>query len=309
MRLHRNWVILAAALVIGAGAALTAMRYLDDRVADIERRVEQRTARAVVAKEDMGAGEAIDHARVAVRDIPVEWLHSSAISPEQFDRAAGAVLGFPARRGEPLLWSQLQDRRPPTLSARLAPGRRAVTLSVDEISSIAGLLEPGDVVDLLLTVRRNQENLSVLLLQDVAVLAAGARTVAAVGQEGAERRYSTVTLEASAEEAQRIVAGRTVGTITAVLRGPGDRAKLPPLHRDALALLGLEKPLMRTAPPVPVIYGGNGAPAMRTPLPEQPEDLARLGRSTDLLPTATAEPAASVLSGPISRPTNSPTMR
>lgn len=306
MRLHRNWLILAAALVIGAGAALTAMRYLDDRVADIERRVEQRTARAVVAKEDMAAGEALDHGRVAVREVPVEWLHSSAISPEQFDRAAGAVLGFPARRGEPLLWSQLQDRRPPTLSARLAPGRRAVTLAVDEISSIAGLLEPGDVVDLLLTVRRNQENLSVLLLQDVGVLAAGARTVAAAGHEGAERRYSTVTLDASAEEAQRIVAARTVGTITAVLRGQGDRAKLPPLRRDAFALLGLEQPLMRTAPPVPVIYGGNGAAAMPAPMPE---DFPRPGRNTAFSPTTTADPPLAVNSGPTSRPAAGPAPR
>ena len=257
-RLHRNWIILAVALVVGVGAALTAMRYLDDRVADIERRVEQKTARAVVAKESMSAGERLEHDRLAVRDVPVEWLHSGAISPEQVDRVAGSTLAFPAQRGEPLLWSQLEGERARTLSARLANGRRAVTLSVDEISSIAGMLEPGDTVDLLLTVRRNQDNLTLPLLQGVSVLAAGARTVAAASHDVGERRYTTITLDTSAEEGQRIVAARTVGTITAMLRGSGDRGRLPAVRRDALALLGLDEPVASERHPVPVIYGGGG---------------------------------------------------
>jgi len=258
LRLHRNWIILAIALLVGAAAAMTATRYLDDRVADIERRVEQKTARAVVAKESLSAGERIDHERVAVREVPVEWLHSGAISPEQFDRAAGSALAFPAQRGEPLMWSQLEGRSAPALSARLAPGRRAVTLSVDEVSSIAGMLEPGDKVDLLLTVRRDRDNLTLPLIQGVSVLAAGARTVVAGAPEGGERRYTTITLDASAEEGQRIIAARTVGTITAMLRGPGDHGVLATVRPDALALLGLEQRPADSRPSVPVIYGGRG---------------------------------------------------
>lgn len=264
LRFHRNWIILVIALLVGSAAAVTAMRYLDDRVADIERRVEQKTARAVVAKESLPAGERLDHDRVAVRDVPVEWLHSGAITPEQFDRAAGSMLAFPAQRGEPLLWSQLEGKRAAAFSARLAPGRRGVTLAVDEISSMSGMLEPGDTIDLLLTVKRGDGTLSLPLLQNVGVLATGARTTVSGEREDGERGYATITLEASIEDGQRIVAARSIGTITALLRAPGDRGTVPTLHRDALALLGLGEQRSGNTRAVPVIYGGAGNRLLET---------------------------------------------
>ena len=259
----RNLIILAVAALFGLGAAWLAARYLEERATELELRQQGQMGRAVVAKTDLAVGTALTHDLVAVREVPVEWLHSSAITPDQFERAAGAVLAQPARGGEPLVWSQLEVRRPASLSAQLAPGRRATTIPVDETSSLSGLLRPGDRIDLLATVQHDHQHLTLPLLQGVRVLATGSRTRpgeddGAVDPLGAT--FGTLTLDLSEEEATRLVAVRALARLTAVLRHPQDTRAVPALRTDALALLGLAPP--PPAAGVPVIYGGIENPAL-----------------------------------------------
>ena len=258
-RVPRNLIILAVATLFGLGAAWLAARYLEERASEIELRQQGQMGRAVVAKTDLAVGTPLTHDLVAIREVPVEWLHSSAITPEQFERAAGAVLAQPARGGEPLVWSQLEERRPASLSAHLAPGRRATTIPVDETSSLSGLLR----IDLLATVQRDKQHLTMPLLQGVRVLATGSRTrpgedVGAGDPLGGT--FGTLTLDLSEEEATRLVAARALARLTAVLRNPQDIRTAPLLRTDALALLGLAP--APTAGGVPVIYGGVENPAL-----------------------------------------------
>lgn len=262
-RVPRNLIILAVATLFGLGAAWLAARYLEERASEIELRQQGQMGRAVVAKTDLAVGTPLTHDLVAIREVPVEWLHSSAITPEQFERAAGAVLAQPARGGEPLVWSQLEERRPASLSAHLAPGQRATTIPVDETSSLSGLLRPGDRIDLLATVQRDKQHLTMPLLQGVRVLATGSRTrpgedVGAGDPLGGT--FGTLTLDLSEEEATRLVAARALARLTAVLRNPQDIRTAPLLRTDALALLGLAP--APTAGGVPVIYGGVENPAL-----------------------------------------------
>lgn len=260
-RPSRNLLILGVAGAFGLAAAWLAARYLDERVADLERRHQQPTARAVVPKIDLPAGSLITHDTVAEREVPLDWLHSSAITPEQFERAAGSVLAYPARSGEPLVWPQLEGRRSAGFAARVAPGRRAATLPVDEISSMSGMLEPGDVIDLLVTVQRDPHNLTLPLLQGVSVLATGARLQPG-GSDPQARSFGTITLDLDPEQAAQVVAARTVGKLTALLRAPGDRSPAPAVRTDALALLGLAAPPPPASRAVPVIYGGSHNPLL-----------------------------------------------
>jgi pilus assembly protein CpaB len=262
-RVPRNLIILAVATLFGLGAAWLAARYLEERASEIELRQQGQMGRAVVAKTDLAVGTPLTHDLAAIREVPVEWLHSSAITPEQFERAAGAVLAQPARGGEPLVWSQLEERRPASLSAHLAPGRRATTIPVDETSSLSGLLRPGDRIDLLATVQRDKQHLTMPLLQGVRVLATGSRTrpgedVGAGDPLGGT--FGTLTLDLSEEEATRLVAARALARLTAVLRNPQDIRTAPLQRTDALALLGLAP--APTAGGVPVIYGGVENPAL-----------------------------------------------
>lgn len=253
----RNGMVLGVAVMLGIAAALVAMHHLQQREKEIELRATQEMTDAVVPKEDLAAGTTLDHDRVAVRKVPLQWLHAEAISPEQFDQVSQSVLAYPVRRGEPLLWSQISQRQSSPFAALVHGGRRAVTVPVDEVNALSGLLAPGDMIDLLLTVRGPHGNTTLGLLQGVRVLATGSEIAARPASAGrSERNFSTITLDVSPEEGRRIVAARTVGTLTAMLRAPGDRHIQPIVAADTLTLLGLSSPARRQEKTIPVIYGG-----------------------------------------------------
>lgn len=268
--LPRTALILLVALGFGLAAAWLSARYLESRVADLEERNRQEMARVVVAKVDLPAGARIAHDSVAVREIPRAWAHAAAVTPDDFERIDGATLAFDARGGDALMWPQFEAPRVRTLAARLRAGRRAASVAVDEISSLSGMLAPGDFIDLIVTVRKDERNFTFPLLQGVAVLATGDLIHAEDGA-GRLRDFSTITLDLDPEQAARVVAARAVGRLTALLRAPGDRSVLPATRSDALAMLGLAAaplPQPDSLPAVPVIYGGAGNPLLHAAPPQ-----------------------------------------
>jgi pilus assembly protein CpaB len=256
-RLGKNWIVLGAALAVGGVAAFSVQRYIRGQMLEIEARDRKEMVKVVVAKDNLPKGGKLSANTMAVREVPREWLHSNAITPAQFERAEGGVLAHPASKGEPVLWAQLEAPKPPSFSTRLAAGRRAVTVPVDEISSLSGMVEPGDLIDLIVSVRKGDRHVTFALMQSVSVLATGTR-VSPGEREGPARTFTTITLDASPEEAQRVIAAREVGRITALLRAPGDKAPVSSQRADSLVLLGLNEGSAAGMgwSNVPVIYGG-----------------------------------------------------
>jgi pilus assembly protein CpaB len=294
-RLDRSTVLLIAAVATGLVAAAAARHYLRDRAAAIEAGARTATVPVVVAKADLPRGTALSAETLAVREVPQAWVQSGAVQPVQFDRVVGDRLAHPLRSGEMLMWSQIEVRRTPTFSARVEAGRRAVTVPVDEISSISGLLEPGDRIDLLVTLDRVGRRQTVTVLQDVSVLATGQRADEEPRGGGDRRLYTTVTLDTDPAQARNLVLARESGRLTALLRSPGDRSPAGPVVDDLAVWLAGDAPAMRSpggaagapASRVLVLYGGRGAPP--------PVDSALPGR-----PAAGGPPAvAGSGSGPV----------
>lgn len=250
------WAVLLIAAAIGLAATFLAQRYLRTQVDEINARAQFETVPLVVASSALGKGTHLTEANVAIRPVPREWAHSNAITPEQFERIGNAVLAYPVRVGEPILWAQLESDKAPTFSARLAPGRRAVTMPIDEVSSISGMVQPGDLIDLMLTIRRGARDLAFILQQSVPVLATGTQVEQSGTGEAGRRSFTTLTLDTTPEDAKRVIAAREVGKLTALLRAPGDRAQVAEARDDAITLLGLAPPLRQASPLVPIIYGG-----------------------------------------------------
>jgi pilus assembly protein CpaB len=281
MRLSRSTLILGLALLMGALAALAIHHTIERKLQDIDARAAAGgTLRVLVPKADLARGTSLTSKVIAVRDVPAEWVPSNAITWDQFERIENQRLAHPAVRGEALLWSLLEAPRAPSFSSRLAAGRRAITVPVDDVNSISGMIEPGDRIDLLAAVRKDQRTVMFALLQDVTVLATGARVgVDADGKDG-RRGYTTLTLEAAADDAQRVLAAREVGKLSAVLRAPGDRAMHTSARRDALALLDLvDLAPLPDESTVPVLYGNRAG---------LPRDVPRLRAPRD---SGSAEPA------------------
>ena len=199
------------------------------------------TVKQVVANQDMPRGARLNADTVSIRTIPKEWAYADALTPDQVSRFDNAALDVPARRGQPILWAQLASQGPRSLSDRIEPGRRAVTVPVDDISSVSGLVTPGDRIDLLVSVNRNAQTTLMPLLQRALVLATGMRTDARSAQDSSPdtRSYNTMTLDVSPEDARRIFAARELGRLTAVLRTPTDEDDIQMLKEDAQSILGL----------------------------------------------------------------------
>lgn len=254
---NKNIAILAAALLVGGVAAYGTKSYISDRVADIEARNNDKevTVDVVVASATLEKGVKLNAENLASRSVPVEWVHSNAITPDQFDRISGATLAYPARKGEPIIWSQIESETTATFSTMLTPGRRAVTVPVDEISSISGMVSPNDLIDIVVSTQKDGVNYTFTLLQSVKVLATGTQISAdRTDANGNAITFNTITLDTFPREAKQVIAAREVGKITALLRSPEDEGLVSTSRSDAAALLGLSGQAGLST--VPVIYGG-----------------------------------------------------
>jgi pilus assembly protein CpaB len=255
---NKAWIILGTALGIGLLAALVAHNYMSSQMAEIESRAKGKTVPIVVAKHDLAKGAKLSTDNVAIREVPQDFAHSVAVNPTQFERLEGQALAYPVKRGEMILWGLIEGKKVPTFSARVEAGRRAMTVPVDEINSISGMLEPGDVIDLMVTVEQKSKKITFPLLQSVQVMATGQRAVDDP-KSGERRSYSTVTLDTTPEQAQNVIVAREAGKITALLRNPQDKQPMPNAGADLAALLGIGGAPVSLAGDdrqVPVLYGG-----------------------------------------------------
>jgi pilus assembly protein CpaB len=265
VRPGKTWVVLGVALGVGLLAALAARTYLTHQMAVIEARAKGKAVAVVVAKRDLAKGSKLSGDNLAVREIPEEYAHSAGVTPDSFERVDGQVLAYPLKSGEMLLWGLIESQKAPTFSARVESGHRAMTVPVDEINSISGMLEPGDMIDLMVTLDQNGKKITFPLLQSVQVMATGQRAVDDA-KSGERRQFSTVTLDTTPEQAQNVIVARDSGKLTALLRNPQDSAPVGNGGYDLAALLGQNGVAAKAAageqrPPaprvIPVLYGGS----------------------------------------------------
>ena len=253
VRPGKTWIILGVALAIGGLAAFAANSFLSKQVEAIEARGKGQMVNVVVAKVDIARGVKLDNSNVAVRGVPREYGHSVAVTPDDFARIDGQPLAYPVKAGEMILWGLMETQRAPTFSARVEAGRRAMTVPVDEINSISGMLEPGDMIDLIVTVSQGEKKLTFPLLQKVHVMATGQRSVDDPAG-GPQKSYSTVTIDTTPLQAQNLIVARDVGKLTALLRNPQDEEAIGADANDLASLMGIKGKLKA---------GGGGAPAPR----------------------------------------------
>lgn len=287
IKLNKSWALMGAALFIGLLAALGARSYLTHRMEAIEAHGKANLINVVVAKVNLRKGDVVSRDTVAIRGIPMEFAQSSALLPTEFMAFDGKSLVNDIMAGEMVMRSMLASAAKPTFSARVEAGRRAITVPVDEINSISGLLEPGDLIDLMLTIHQQEKKFTFPVLQAVKVMATGQRSVDDP-KSGERRQYSTVTLDTTLQQAQSVIAAREAGKMTALLRNPLDTQVIKGIDRNVASALGLSGQIAGASAhgllQVPVLYGGRN--------PKLPPDGLQLRSGHPSLPQkATAEPA------------------
>jgi pilus assembly protein CpaB len=228
-------LMLAGALGASGAAAYFANGYIERTIGQRRAEIESQyqPLRVIVANADLQPGAVLSGQTVAVREMPRAFVHSQAVSADDWSGIAGRVLAYPLKSGESVLLSHLARDAGAGFSAQLASGMRALTIPVDAEASISGMLAPGDRIDILWTASTGKESITLPLLYNVPVLATGIRTATNAGWLDTQRQsynvgaqFSTATIAVSPEDAAKITLAQQAGRITLTLRRPGDDGAL-----------------------------------------------------------------------------------
>jgi pilus assembly protein CpaB len=220
---------LLVALGLGAVALLLNQYYLSTQaeVHDLGPRV-----KVVVSKKDIRAGTMLTSSLMGVQTIPQKFAPKQSVrDPKEIE---GQEVGVDIVSGDYITWTDIAGRR--LVGNRLSEqveakdGARAYTIPVDELNSLSRSLTTGDRIDIvyIFNLPNVAQRISVVLLQNVPIIATGSYSVAEQerGEAGAGKRYGTVTLKLSAQDAMRLNYARQNGQINVLLRNPQDSAPL-----------------------------------------------------------------------------------
>ncbi|WP_298016608.1 Flp pilus assembly protein CpaB [uncultured Castellaniella sp.] len=263
LRIPRSAVLAALALGIGALAAVFLSLHVRERIRRVEDQARLPMVQRIVAARDLPAGTRLVSDHLALREFPAQWVGRDTLPAARYADLEGRVLTTALQAGDAILAAH--TLMPQTaFSAHLAPGRRAITLPVDQVNSLSGLLQPGDLIDLYVSFDHHRKRLTAPLLQGVLVLATGRETRPAAAGTGAEDvSYSTVTLDAAPDDVVKLVAARQAGALTAILRHPeDDGADRRAARGDLAALLGINTPAPPATRKAVILYGGGAARGM-----------------------------------------------
>jgi pilus assembly protein CpaB len=192
----------------------------------------------VVAKMDIPAGVGITENMLSEQSVSKDRLQPRAAT--DVDRVVGKVTIAPISKGEQILLNKVTlSGREVSLSSKVPRGKRAITIPVDNISSVGGMIKPGDHVDVMGMVpipamtpegKQATQMTTMPLFQDVLVLAVGQEFTVIPGSDKKERALSPViTLALSPQEANLVAFAQEQGKIRLILRSPEDTQTQPPV--------------------------------------------------------------------------------
>jgi pilus assembly protein CpaB len=177
---------------------------------------------------------------------------------------------------EPILPAKISaPGRDASIAALLPAGMRAASVSINDVSGVAGVIQPNDSVDVLVTrsVAGRDDQVTDVLMQNVRVLAIGQN---AKGADGKPITAKTATLLVDQLGAQKLALAQQVGTLSLVLRKPGDQTNpvvetvsmndlrdslYGGVHPAAAAVGAFAAP----PPPKPVVHLAKAAPVRMAP--------------------------------------------
>ena len=144
--------------------------------------------------------------------------------------------------GEPISSSKLTDQIR-TVSLKLTPGNRAVTISIDAETSVEYHVIPGSIVDVVLTHFIGREMNTKVLVEKARVLSLGGSSQQGAGA-GGRRQMSTqtVTLDVSPTDALKVIGSKRLGKLSLLLLDSVDDAPIPQQNINTGDIIEEKKP-------------------------------------------------------------------
>lgn len=242
--------LLIAAIIVGSFAAFLLYLYTA-QVKQEKDEIMANPREVIVAARDISAGTLLTREHVNTKTVPGQFLPANPLLGQDLEIYLDMPVSESIREGAMILTSDFAVAEVArTLSGRIPAGERAMTIPVDAISGVAGLLRPGDRVDILGTFPVGTEDnlipeaagndsigyVTMNLLQNVTLLAVGQEVsdIPSGDARGNRGQYSTVTLSLTPSESELLVISQTRGKLMLLLR-----------HRDDIESVTVTKTTLR----------------------------------------------------------------
>lgn len=272
MRDKRLIIVIACAVVFGLVAAILAGRYLSN--------VEGRSNKIVVAKVNIPLSTMIRAEQVTIQQLPREATPDGAFTAPEKLIGRVSITNIGAR--EPLTELKLAPAGSEAgLTGVISEGFRAITVKVDEVVGVAGLLQPGAWVDVVAVVSPQEQSsgqgpTSKIVLQHIKVLATD-QNIDTEKKDAKILSAKAVTLQVLPEQAEKLALAQAEGKLQLVMRNSVDKDDVQTAGANKHSLLTgervvpLPEPKVAKAPaaetPAKTRMAATSAPARRRPIP------------------------------------------
>ena len=234
------------ALVVALTASFFLYKWLQRQRApkEVVKVVESDAVPVVVAAVDLPWGTKLNSEMIKRTPYLKESLPPGYFSDS--DAMEGRVLIVSLKPNEPILESKLAPTSVTTggVSAVIKPGMRALAVKGDKVLGISGFINPGNRVDVLVSLKHGKKNETTkIVLENVLVLATGKEIQR--NDKGDPSPVDVYTMEVTPEEGEKLTLAASKGKLQFALRNVTDAEIV--LTKGAT----INKTLSSFRPPVP----------------------------------------------------------
>lgn len=217
-------VFFVFALVLAFGVSSFVYQKMSTPTTVIAREAGPTLTKIVVAARDLQRGT-----KIAAEDVRMSTYLAETLPAGHFstlEAIVGRVVLLPVHSTGPILESDLapQSLSKGGMASILSPEKRAMAVKVDHVIGVAGFLQPGHMVDVLVAVDQSGEKgeqMAKTVLENIQVLSVGAQTEDSEDKK-AKKSITVVTLEVSLEDGEKLALAVNQGRIQLALRGYTD---------------------------------------------------------------------------------------
>jgi pilus assembly protein CpaB len=257
MNVRRTTLLIAIVLAVGTG--WLTLSYLSSlRPAPNEQR------QVLVASQDIPARATITAAMFHTETRDAKTSQPDAISDPTRVSGALSLITIPA--GSQITASDIGNAAESPLPVRLRHGMRAVSIPVDRVKGVSGMVQPGDRVDVIAVPPKRNDGYfppAVTILRGIRVLAVGSTLEYASATPSPEDQgAATVTLEVNPKQADELTyADADAQTIRLALRSP-----LEPIRSEPVVHLILDSGGDNAPSSVPLLPPPGAVPPLSAPI-------------------------------------------
>ena len=201
------------------------------KIVAAEKEIQRKAApvEIVVPSVPVQAGDIFSEQNLARRSVPVSGTSTRNVPAAEFELLIGGRAKGNLSAGEPLLWTDVEEPLDSEkFSLTIPAGRRAFTFEADISSSFAGLIRPGDSVDLLCEGENGLQTRT--WIRGIAVISVN-RHFSRIPTKEESQEVSTMTVSVTPMEGSFLAAAARGGRIHWFLRNPNEPPEPAATHR------------------------------------------------------------------------------